>query len=51
VNDSLFVVIGNDNTGIGPADVFCTVRIKCRIVKLSSKDWIAIAVQSTASDN
>jgi len=52
VNDSLFVVIGVDNTGINPlADVFCTVRIKCRIIKLSSKDWIAIAVQSTASDN
>jgi len=51
VNDSLFVVIGNDNTAIGAADVFCTVRIKCRIVKLSTKDWMAIAIQSTASDN
>jgi len=29
----------------------CTVRIKSRIVKLSTKDWMAIAIQSTASDN
>ena len=27
------------------------VRIKCRIVKLTTKDWMAIAIQSTASDN
>jgi len=28
-----------------------TVRIRARIVKLSTKDWMAIAIQSTASDN
>jgi len=26
-------------------------ELKCRIVKLSTKDWMAIAIQSTASDN
>ena len=31
-------------------DVYITARIKARVVKLSQKDWIAIALQSTASD-
>jgi len=51
VNDSLYLVIGNDGDAIGPGEMFGTVRIKCRIVKLSTKDWMAIAIQSTASDN
>jgi len=51
VNDSLFVVGGNDGAAIGAASVLVTARIKCRIVKLSTKDWMSIAIQSTASDN
>lgn len=51
VNDSLYLVAGNDGTTTGTGALFCTARIKCRIVKLSSKDFIAIAIQSTASDN
>jgi len=52
VNDSLYLVIGVDAAaGTGVAVDYCTVRIKCRIVKLTSKDWMAIAIQSTASDN
>ena len=51
VNDSLYLVAGNDGAAIGGSDVFVTARIKCRVVKLSSKDWMAIAIQSTASDN
>ena len=51
VNDSLYLVAGNDNAAIGTGDVYVTVRIKCRVAKLSSKDWMAIAIQSTASDN
>jgi len=51
VNDSLYVVAGVDGATTGTVADFCTVRIKCRIVKLSQKDWIAIAIQSTASDN
>jgi len=51
VNDSLYVVAGNDGSAMGTADVYCTVRIKVRIVKLTTKDWIAISLQSTSSDN
>ena len=51
VNDTLYVVAGPDGTAIGSATVYCTARIRARVVKLSSKDWMAIAIQSTASDN
>jgi hypothetical protein len=51
VNDSLYLVGGPDASTTGTADLSLTARIKCRIVKLSSKDWMAIAIQSTASDN
>lgn len=51
VNDSLYLVAGVDNAAIGADDLFLTARIKCRVVKLGSKDWMAIAIQSTASDN
>ncbi len=51
VNDSLYVVAGVDSANIAGNNVFITCRIKCRIVKLSTKDWMAIAIQSTASDN
>ena len=52
VNDSLFLVIGVNGAIIAPAEgIDITVRIRCRVVKLSTKDWMAIAIQSTASDN
>jgi hypothetical protein len=51
VNDSLYLVVGNDGGVVGTGNMHCTVRIKCRIVKLATKDWMAIAIQSTASDN
>jgi len=51
VNDQLYLTAGVDGAASGAATVFCTVRIKCRVVKLSTKDWMAIAIQSTASDN
>ena len=51
VNDTLFLTVGNDGAAIGGASVNCTVRIRARVVKLSTKDWMAIAIQSTASDN
>lgn len=51
VNDSLFIVAGNDGNAIGGGEVNVTARIRARIVKLSTKDWMAIAIQSTASDN
>lgn len=51
VNDQMYLVAGPDGTAIGSAGVFVTARIKCRVVKLSTKDWMAIAIQSTAADN
>lgn len=51
VNDALYFTAGNNGSDIGGGDLYVTVRIKCRVVKLSSKDWMAIAIQSTASDN
>ena len=51
VNDTLYLVAGPDGATIGTADVNVTARVRCRVVKLSSEDWMAIAIQSTASDN
>jgi len=51
VNDSLYVVVGNDGFAVGTANLHVTARIRCRVVKLSTKDWMAIAIQSTAADN
>ena len=51
VNDTMYLVGGNDVSDIAGKEVFLTARIRCRVVKLSSKDWMAIAIQSTASDN
>ena len=50
VNDTLYLVAGNDQSATAD-NLFCTARIRARVVKLSSKDWMAIAIQSTASDN
>jgi len=52
VNDSLYLVGGFDSLAPSAAVALsCTVRIRCRAVKLAKQDWIAIAIQSTASDN
>ena len=51
VNDTMYLNAGPDGTTTGTAVVYVTARIRCRVVKLSSKDWMAIAIQSTASDN
>jgi hypothetical protein len=50
VNDTLYLVGGVDGADVAET-MYITARIKCRIVKLSNKDWVAIAIQSTASDN
>lgn len=51
VNDNLYLVTGPDlsDTNAGTS-VFVTARIRCRVVKLSQTDWMAIAIQSTAND-
>lgn len=51
VSDGMFLVCGNDGAAIGTATVHCTARIRARVVKLSSKDWMALAIQSTASES
>jgi len=49
VNDSLFLTGGNFGAiTVAACDVAITARIRCRVVKLSTKDWMAIAIQSTA---
>ena len=52
VNDTLYFTAGIDGNAItAGADVFVTARVRARVVKLGSKDWMALALQSTASDN
>jgi hypothetical protein len=51
VNDTIYFVAGPDLANSGAVIDYITVRIRCQIAKLSSKDWISIAIQSTASDN
>jgi hypothetical protein len=51
VNDSLYLTGGVFGANIDASDVEITARIQCRVVKLSTKDWMSIAIQSTASDN
>jgi len=51
VNDTLYLTAGNDVAAIAGPDLAVTARIRARVVKLGSKDWMALALQSTASDN
>lgn len=51
VNDTLYLTAGPDGAATGVTDLLVTARIRCRVVKLSNKDWMAIAIQSTAADN
>ncbi len=49
VNDTLYLTAGPDRFATNATTpVFVTARIRCRVVKLSTKDWMAIAIQSTA---
>ena len=51
VNDTLYLTCGADGASVGADELFITARIRARVVKLGSKDWMALALQSTASDN
>jgi len=51
VNDTLYLTGGNDVAAVAGGDIAVTARIRARVVKLGSKDWMALALQSTASDN
>jgi hypothetical protein len=51
VNDQIYVSAHSTlNIAVG-FNLLATVRIHARIVKLSQKDWMSIAIQSTAADN
>jgi len=51
VNDQLYVVAKTAETPVGIYNLSCSVRVKARIVRLGTKDWMSIAIQSTAADN
>jgi len=52
VNDQLYLVGKTSISAfVANYELVVTARIKARIVKLGTKDWMAIAIQSTASDN
>ncbi len=49
VNDQLYISCGVDGTTV--ADTNVTVRVLASVVSLTAKDFMAIAIQSTAADN
>jgi hypothetical protein len=51
VNDTLYVNAMPSGAASGTTDVSVSIRIRAQVVKLSQKDWMAIAIQSTAADN
>ena len=51
VNDQLYFLFDASAAPTANDQWIVVVRIRCRIVKLSTKDWMAIAIQSTAADN
>ena len=53
VNDSLYLVMVPVGTLTMAANhtIQTTVRVKARVVKLSTKNWMALAITSVSSDN
>jgi hypothetical protein len=49
VNDQLYIT--GRCTGTPSSDINVTIRVNASIVSLSAKDFMAIAIQSTAADN
>ena len=50
VNDQLYITAEASNIESNQA-LNCTVRVKAHVAGLTAKDWMAIAIQSTAADN
>jgi len=48
VNPLLYITAGNDGAAVGADRVEVCVRVRARIIRLSKRDWVAIAIQSTA---
>ena len=51
VNDQLYLVSEAAGTFVTDREVNVTVRVKAHVRTLTAKDWMAIAIQSTAADN
>jgi hypothetical protein len=51
VNDTMYLTGGVFGAAVSTSALEITARVRARVVKLSSEDWMAIAIQSTASDN
>jgi len=51
VNDQMYLTTGCYGAAVSTSAIEVTARVRCRVVKLSSEDWMAIAIRSTASDN
>ena len=51
INDQMYFRARNIGTIIADHAIECTVRLKCSVISLSQKDFMAIALQSTAADN
>lgn len=51
INDQMYVRARNVGTILANHSQEVTVRIKCSVISLSQKDFMAIALQSTAADN
>ena len=50
VNDALYITARSTGVAVGES-INCVVRVNASIVTLSNKDFMAIAIQSTAADN
>ena len=50
VNDQLYLTASASNIASSKA-LNVTVRVKAHVASLTAKDWMAIAIQSTAADN
>jgi hypothetical protein len=51
INDQMYVRATNFGTIVAGTAQEVTVRIKCSVITLTQKDFMAIALQSTAADN
>lgn len=51
VNDQLYVTVQQNVNNVAANRSVYTCTLKCKIVKLSKSDWMAIAIQATAADN
>lgn len=51
INDQMYLRAVSSRTAVSGNTIEVIVRIKCSVISLSQKDFMAIALQSTAADN